>query len=89
MMRIISYQVPYKSWEVVGANIFIVKKYTSFCIVDYYSKFPVVKKTYDLSANNLATVVNIVFAKFGFPKKIVFDACKNFLSENLDNFIGN
>ena len=40
----IPYEMPHKPWEVFDANIFAVKNNTLLCIIDYYSKFPVVKR---------------------------------------------
>ena len=37
--------------------------------MDYYSKFPVVKKTDGLSAHSLVRVVMILFVEFGIPMK--------------------
>ena len=67
----------------VGANIFIIKSNTLLFIVDYYSIFPVVKKTDGLSAGNLIRAVKIVFAEFGLPKKLVSDVGMNFISDKL------
>ena len=49
--------MPYKSWEVAGAVIFTIKNNTLLSIVDYYNKFPVVKKTDGLSADSLIRAV--------------------------------
>ena len=38
------YEMPYKPWEVAGAEIIIIKNNMLLYIFDYYSKFPVVKK---------------------------------------------
>ena len=72
-----------------GNDIFTIKNNTLLYIVDFYSKFPIVKKMDGLSADNLITVVKIVFAELGFPKKTVSDAGRNFISDNVDNFAGN
>ena len=45
--------MPHKPWEVDGTDIFTIKKNALLCIVDYYSKFPVVKKTDGHLADNL------------------------------------
>ena len=65
----------------VGANIFPIRNNTLFCIVDYYSKVPVVKKTDDLSPDSLIGEVKIVFAEFWLPRQIVLDAAINFISQ--------
>ena len=59
-----------KSWEVVGADIFSINNNAQLCIVDCYSKFPIVKKSDGLSANKLIRTVKIVFNEFGLLKKI-------------------
>ena len=47
------YEIPFKSWEVVGADIFMVNNITLPCIEDYCSEFPVVKKAVGLSTDDL------------------------------------
>ena len=39
------------------------------CIVDYYSKFPVMKRADGLSADDLIKASEIMFVKFGIPKR--------------------
>ena len=51
------------------------------CIVDYHSKFPVIKKTEDLSGYNLILMCNIIFAEYGLPKKIMSDSGSSFISD--------
>ena len=58
------------------------------CIVDYYSKFPIMKKTDDLMADKLITVASIMSAEFRLPKKIVSDAGTNFRSDKFKHFCG-
>ena len=79
--KIIPYKMLHIPWEVIHY-----KNNTLLCIVDYYSKFPVVKKTNGLSADNMFGVVKILFAKFGLPKKIVSDAGTNFTSGKFRQF---
>ena len=69
----------HKPSDVVGANIFTVKENKLFCIVNYCSKFPVIKKMDGLSADSLIKAVMIVFADFGLPNNIVLDADTNFI----------
>ena len=64
-----------------AANIFPIKNNILVCIVDHYSKFPVVKKADGLLADCLITVAKIVFTGFGLPMKFVSDASTNFISD--------
>ena len=61
------HDIPLRPWEVVGADIFHFKYKHYLCIVDYDSKFPVVKRLEGLSADNLINMVKIIFAKYGIP----------------------
>ena len=71
--------MPYKPWNVVGADIFSIKK---ICYYVFYitTASPVVKKTCGLSADDLIRAVKIVFAEFGLAKKVVLDADMNLTS---------
>ena len=40
------------------------------CIVDYHSKFPVIKKMEDLSADSLILTCKIICSEYSLPKKI-------------------
>ena len=52
--------LPTKPWEIVGADIFLINKETLLCIVDYYSKFPVVKRVDGLSADDFIKATSVV-----------------------------
>ena len=54
---------------VVGTNILFVKNKALLCIVDYYSKSPVVKETNSLAADDLVKAAMIVFTEYRLPKK--------------------
>ena len=56
-------------------------------MVDYYSMFPVMKKTDGLSADDLVRLIKIVLAEFGLLKKIAFDAGINFISDKLKGIL--
>ena len=78
--------MPYKPWEMVGPDILSIKNNKLLCIVDYYSKFPVGKKTDGLLVYNLIRVAKIVFAEFGLPKKIMSDPGMNFIPDKFKSF---
>ena len=41
---VLNHNIPFRPWEAVGAYILMVNNHDLLFIVDYYSKFPVVKK---------------------------------------------
>ena len=59
------------------------------CIVDYHSKFPVIKYTEDLSADILIPACKIIFSEYDLPQKIMSDAVGNFISDKFKQFFQN
>ena len=68
------HEVLAKPLEVVGTSIFIISNEHLLCIVDYYSKFPVVKKVKGMSAKDLVQTIKVVITEFGSPEKYYSDA---------------
>ena len=58
------------------------------CIVDYHSKFPVIKME-DLSAESLILACKIIFSEYGLPKNIMSDAGSNSISDKFKRFCQN
>ena len=67
-------------------DIFHFKNKHYLCIVDYNSKFPVIKRLEGLSADNLINVIKTIFTKYGIPCKIMLDAGTNFVSDKFCQF---
>ena len=65
--KTIPHRILAKPWEVVGSDIFMVNNETLLCIVDYYSKFPVVKKVENMLVEDLIQATKAVFIKLGLP----------------------
>ena len=86
--RIIHQDIPLQPWEVVGADVFHYNNKNYLCIIDYNSKFPVVKRLEGLSAKNLTNAVKIIFAEYGIPHKIIPDTGTNFVSGRFQKFCG-
>ena len=84
--EIIYHDIPLCPWEVVGTDIFHFNNKNHLCIIDYNSKFLVVKKLEGLSAESLITTTNIIFAKYGILQKIISDASTNFVSDRFHQF---
>ena len=76
--KVLHYKIPCRSWEVVGEDVFAINNKTVLCIVDYDSKFTIVKKVNSLSADNLVQMTKMIFAEYGLLKKTVSGAGTNF-----------
>ena len=79
--NIIHPEIPGKPWEVTEADVFTLQNNNYLCIVDYHSKFPVIKMMKDLLADSLILECKIIFSEYGLPKKIMSDAGSNFISD--------
>ena len=70
----------------VGTDIFQLINRDYLCIVDYHSKFLVVKKMEGLSADNLISTLKVVFAEYGILKRVMSDTGGSFISEIFKSF---
>ena len=57
----------------VGAYMFTLYNKYSLCLVDYHSKFPVIKKMEDLSADSLILACKIIFQSIALLKEMMSD----------------
>ena len=84
--RIIHHDIPLQPWEIFRADVFHYNNKNYLCMVDYNSKFPIVKRLEGLSAKNLINVVKIIFTEYGIPHKFMSDAGINFVSDRFQKF---
>ena len=84
--KTICHNILIRPWDVIGADMFTLDNKQYICIVDYHSKFPIVKKTKDLSADGLILTCEIIFGEYGVLKKIMSDSGGNFISDKLKTF---
>ena len=84
--KITHHEIPLRPWEVVSTDIFHFKNKHYLCIVDYNSKFPVIKRLEGLSVENLINTVKIIFAEYGIPQKIMSDMGTNFVADRFWQF---
>ena len=70
----------------LGADVFHFNNKNYLCIVDYHSKFPVVKRLEGLSAESLITTIKVIFTEYGIPHKLMSDTGMNFISDKFQKF---
>ena len=85
--KIIHHNIPLRLWEVLGTDVFYFNNKNYLCIVDYHSKFPMVKRLEGLSAEKLIPTVKVIFAKYGILHKLMLDAGTNFVSDKFQKFL--
>ena len=86
--KIIHHNIPLRPWKVLGADVFHFNNKNYLCIVDYNSKFPVIKRKRmeGLSTENLITTAKVIFAEYGIPCKLMSDTGTNFISDKFRMF---
>ena len=84
--KIICHNIPLRPWEVIGTDVFHFNNKNYLCIVDYHSKFPMVKRLEGLSAENLTATVKVIFTEYGILHKLISDAGTNFVSDKFQKF---
>ena len=68
--KIIHHDIPLRPWEVVRADVFNFNNINYLCVVDYNSKFPIIRKLQGLLAEYLINAITAIFAEYGIPHKI-------------------
>ena len=66
--KTIHHEVPLRPWEAVEADVFHFNNINYLCVVDYNSKFPIVRKLQGLSVEHLTNAVSAIFTKYGTMK---------------------
>ena len=70
----------------LGADIFPLNNKNYLCIVDYHSKFPIIKRMEGLSTESLIATTKVIFAEYGIPHRLMSDGGTNFISEKFKRF---
>ncbi len=74
--------LPTRPWEKLGTDIFEFNNRKYLMIVDYYSRFPVMRLLSDMTANTICNHFTSVLAEYGLPAKITTDFGPQYISEH-------
>ena len=81
-----SHPVPDFPWDSLASDIFHLNNMDYLLIVDYYSRFPVLRKLCSLTSKTVIRHFKEVFAEFGIPKTIISDGGTQFTSQEFKDF---
>ena len=73
-------EIPSRPWQTVSADLFHTQESWFLIIIDYYSKFPFVRKLHNLTAKAVINEIKMMFAKNGIPKTLQCDNGTQFTS---------
>ena len=78
---LIPHPIPISTWYTLGAEDFYLDKKIYLCVVDYHSKFPLVKVLPDTSAHSLKEAFKDIISEHRFFWELVSDAGVNLTSD--------
>ena len=73
--------LPTRPWEKLGSDIFQFNGANYLIIVDYYSRFPVIRALSNTSASTISSHFTSVFAEYGLPSHLTADFGSQYVSE--------
>ena len=81
-----SHEIPDTPWDSLASDIFHLHNTDYLLIVDYFSRFPVLRKLCSLTSKTVIQHFKEVFAEFGIPKTIISDGGTQFTSQEFKDF---
>ena len=73
-------EIPLRPWQSLSADLFYVQQSWFLIVVDYYSKFPFVKKLHSLITGAVVNEMKMLFAENGIPESLQCDNGTQFTS---------
>ena len=77
---------PLHSWDKLGLDIFQLKGVHYFLTVDYFSRFPVLRRLTTLHSQGIINNLKQIFTEIGVPRSIVTDSGTQFTPQELKDF---
>ena len=70
---LLAHEVPPRPWHTLGSDIFHWNAADYLLVIDYYSKFPVIRKLLNMHASTVVANLKSIFEEYGIPSKMVTD----------------
>ena len=83
----LGHEVPPVSWSKVATDIFHYKSQSYLLVVDYTSRFPIVRKLKSISVQHVAKHFKSIFSEYGWPDTLVSDNGLCYVSESFTNLV--
>ena len=82
----IPHDVPPRAWHTLGSDIFYWNNTHYLLIVDYFSKFPIIRKLTNITSKSVIAQMKGIFEEHGIPEKLVSDGGTQYTSSEFANF---
>ena len=73
--------LPTRPWEKLGTDIFEFNGKKYLMVVDYYSRFPVIRLLNDMTSHTVCNHFTSILAEYGLPSTIIADFGSQYISE--------
>ena len=81
-LPILQPDLPTRPWEKLSTDIFEFNKEKYLMVVDYYSRFPVIRLLSNMTSHTVCNHFTSILAEYGLPATIVADFRSQFISES-------
>ena len=78
----ISMEVPSRSWERIGADLFMQGGRWFLLVADYYSKYPWIFPLMTQTFKDVISAFKLCFSDYGIPKEVICDNGNSSQAEN-------
>ena len=82
-----SVETPESRWEQLGLDIFSLRNMHYLLTVDYFSRFPIVRKLQSLHSMSVIKHLKEIFTEIGVPRYIVSNGGTQFTSQESKDFM--
>lgn len=69
-------------WQILATDLFSLNGTNYLLIVDYYSKYPLIRRLREFSSMEVISFLKQIFAKQGVPERLVSDNSSHFSSQH-------
>lgn len=83
---LMSHEIPQSPWEKLGIDFFEFQSQQYLLIVDYYSRFPVIRRASNTTYAATINIIKEVLSEYGIPKICMTDNGPQFTSKEFHDF---
>lgn len=80
------HEIPVRPWQIVATDLFHIEGHKYLLIVDYYSKFPFVRKLKEFSSQEVIKLTKQIFGEQGIPERVISDNGPHYSSSLFKQF---
>ena len=77
----LGHEIPSVPWSKVATDIFHFKSKSYLLVVDYTSRFPIVREIKSMSAQHIAEHFRLIFSEYSWPDTLVSDNAPCYVAE--------